>query len=261
VQFLKYVNRSVRKIESTVPTARFAGCNIVGETFEHISLSGYDLSKINAQGTRFFDCLFQGANMTNGNFSGAIFEKCDFDEADLRCADFSRTVVSQCSFYEAKTAGLDTFGAVFDEVVGIKAIESHSQWFCDHRLEHTSNGAIFYYLCIGKRPELGLLFSPRSYEYDRSPFKSPNWALDESDHIMWCNACDAAYHLSRGPRDPRRSMMDITMRPKEDYSLWKCIIYWDEIFDVSVPVGSFGEFHFKVAHILGEVPQEDWWID
>ena len=77
--------------------------DLSGQIFENRDFSGWRMSKVLFNNSKFFNCNFSNADLSRANLSRSIFTNSNFENSWLYRCVFSNAKIVDCNFYLAKS--------------------------------------------------------------------------------------------------------------------------------------------------------------
>ena len=233
---------------AVLANVRFDGCNITDIDFPHATSVGTS--------TRFDYCELKNVRFHNSMLALCIFLKCNFNIIKFGSANLSQSRFSNCTFKKvdffrtnlnyAELKDTDLSGVVkWEGTILVGTDLSGSTGLLDpidylkDNFEFTKDGVIVYKI-------FGLVYSvPKSWDI------TPGAEIKEITNREIVTAC--SYGINVGTA---KWISEYSGHPRR-YTAWKCLIPWEYLPGVVIPLGTDGKIRTSRLRLLEVVSHNE----
>jgi len=192
--------------------ANLSGANLSGANLGGANLWGANLEEANLWGANLWGANLSGANLSGANLGGANLWGANLEEANLGGAN-----LWGANLEEANLWGANLWGA---NLSGVKGLFNPSHWLKEN-FEKTAAGYLVY-----KRISSKIFKTPDHWVIE------PNSIIEEVPNPDPWTTCGSGVNFGT---------LEYCKKHCVESTLWKCLLMWEDLPRVVVPVNSDGK--------------------
>lgn len=241
---------------------RLCGANVDHAIFDGSRLLTY-MANISARGASFRDCDMERASLPSADMTEAYC-----DHANLRYADMTGAILSG-----ADLGGVDLTGAVLFEACLDKANLSHANLTAAYLVNASVQGARFDKVTLAWTNFSGCTGFVQPHEFIRERFERTDegiiaykqfgqyfnppatWTIEAGAELTEIVNPDPCNNCASGINVATKGW--IAHNGNENKPVWKCLIPWEYLPSVVVPINSDGKIRSAYVRLVEQI--EDFW--